>query len=409
MTTANPFRLGVLVSHPIQYYVPWFRHLANRIDLDVFYAHRQDGKGQSQAGFGVEFEWDVPLLEGYRYRWLQNVSRRPGLSGFNGCDTPELAQWISPDRFDAFLVIGWNRKCNWQAIRACWKTGVPVLMRGDSQLRMTTSWIKSVVKAIPYRYFLPRIDCHLYVGERNREYLRHYGVPADRLWPCPHFVDNDFFATRAAAANSTGRVDQLRMELGIPSGAFVAMFVGKLIDKKHPRDFVAAVLQASQRQPKIHGVIVGSGPLEEDCRRLAGDSGRIHFAGFRNQTQLPECYAAADTLVLPSEATETWGLVVNEAMACGTPAVVSSACGCAPDLIDPGQNGFLFDLGDVSALADRLVTHARLAPDVRAGFRQRARDTIAQFTIEKAATNLIEAITFTRQRKFPNRAHMVQN
>jgi hypothetical protein len=169
-------RIGVLVTHPIQYYAPWFRHLAERVDLDVYYAHRQDSRGQAAAGFGVPFEWDVPLLEGYSYHWLKNISRKPGLSHFRGCDTPELSDLIRPDRFDAFLVIGWNRKCHWQAIRACWRHRVPVLMRGDSQRPMVKSRLKAMLKAVPYRWFLPRINAHLYVGQRNREYLEQYGV-----------------------------------------------------------------------------------------------------------------------------------------------------------------------------------------------------------------------------------------
>src|SRR2546428_11987966 len=84
------YRLGVLLSHPIQYYAPWFRYLAGRLDIEVFYAHRQDAAGQSAAGFGVQFEWDTPLLEGYPYRWLTNVARHPGVGSFAGCDTPEV-------------------------------------------------------------------------------------------------------------------------------------------------------------------------------------------------------------------------------------------------------------------------------------------------------------------------------
>src|ERR1044072_846261 len=120
------YKLGILVSHPIQYYAPWFRYLAERMDIQVFYAHKQDAKGQSDAGFGVEFDWDIPLLEGYPYRWLKNVAKQPSIRSFAGLDTPELFDLIRPGSFDAFLLFGWNRKCSWQAIRACRKAKIPV-------------------------------------------------------------------------------------------------------------------------------------------------------------------------------------------------------------------------------------------------------------------------------------------
>ena len=120
------WRLGVLVSHPIQYLSPWFRHLATRLDLEVFYAHHQSARGQAEAGFGVEFDWDVPLLEGYSYRWLQNVARKPGLRSFGGCDTPEIYDIVRRGKYDAFLIFGWNRKSSIQAIFGCARLARPI-------------------------------------------------------------------------------------------------------------------------------------------------------------------------------------------------------------------------------------------------------------------------------------------
>ena len=97
-------RLGILTSHPIQYQAPWFRALAGSLDLEVFFAHRQ--AAQEQADFGTAFEWDVDLLSGYPHRFLRNVSQRPGVNHFSGCDTPELATIIQRGGFTAFVVSG---------------------------------------------------------------------------------------------------------------------------------------------------------------------------------------------------------------------------------------------------------------------------------------------------------------
>jgi glycosyltransferase involved in cell wall biosynthesis len=346
-------RLGVLVSHPIQYYSPWFRDLAQRLHIDVFYSHRQNADGQAAAGFGVAFDWDTPLLEGYSYRWLENVAKVPSISGFFGCDNPELSDIVKHGNYDAFLIFGWNRKSSWQAMRACWSNGTRVFMRGDSHL-MGSSRMKNVVKKLPYSMFLKRIDSHLYPGAHNRRYLEYFGVREQQLIWCPHFVDTHRFAGAARTARVDGRSKALREELGISPDAFVAIYVGKLISIKRPQDFVAAMVKLAREDKTFHAVIVGAGPLQEMCIKMAsGYEDRFHFVGFKNQTELPSYYAASDCLVLPG--IETWGLVANEAIACGIPCVVSNSCGCASELVVAGKTGETFPVGDIDALASAVV------------------------------------------------------
>ena len=399
----TPRRLGVLVSHPIQYLSPWFRYLATRLDLEVLYAHRQDARGQGAAGFGVEFDWDVPLLEGYRHRWLRNVARRPSVQTFSGCDTPELYDLVRPERYDALLVIGWNRKSSLQAIRACWRSGVPVLMRGDSQLTTARSSVKRAIKLAPYRWFLPRIDAHLFVGARNRAYLRHYGVPEERLFFAPHFVDNAFFAERARAAREAGEPRSIRAELGIPAEAFVFAYVGKMVADKRPGDFVRACLLAGRDGDDIHGLVVGDGPLRAEMESsVRAAAGKVHFAGFRNQTEMAAFYAAADALVLPGD--ETWGLVVNEAAACGVPAVVTEAAGCAPDLIDEGETGFTYPHGDVAALAERMSKLRSVCRSRSAAVAETLRRKAEVYSIERATAGLLDALNAVAARRRPRRS-----
>ena len=388
-------KLGVFDTHPIQYHVPWFRYLEKRFELEVFYAHRQDGKGQASAGFGVEFDWDIPLLEGYPYRWLTNVARHPNARSFNRFDTPEVYDLIRTGRFDAFLVFGWNYKSAIQTIRACWQNHVPVLMRGDSHLATKRSWVKSALKYFPYRLLLSRLDAHLYVGQRNKAYLQHYGVPEDRLFFVPHFVDNSSFAEGARRAETEGNASKIRAELGIPRDAFVFLFVGKMIPKKRPADFVQACSKvcSSLEGSSTHALLVGDGPLRPSLELLAKPHAKqIHFAGFRNQTQLPAFYKASNSLVLPSDGRETWGLVVNEAAACSIPAIVSDAVGCAPDLIDQGLTGYTYPLGDMEALAHRMLALKRMYESNLIAIRHALVEKIACYSIEKATEGLESAL-----------------
>lgn len=382
-------RLGILVSHPIQYYTPWFRHLSKRLDIEVFYAHRQDKKGQAEAGFDVEFDWDIPLLEGYPYRWLKNVARYPSVNSFSGCDTPEIDEIIECEKFNAFLILGWNKKSYIQAIRACWKNKVPILMRGDSQLNTKRSWFKSAVKYFPYRWFLSRIDAHLYVGKRNRKYFKHYGIAEDKLFFCPHFVDNDFFVKKAKEAVKSGKDMKIRKQFDIPFDAFVLLYVGKFIPVKRPADFIKACLDIleSPEGSNIYAILVGDGPLRKDLENMAQlYSVFIHFSDFRNQTELPAFYTAADALVLPGR--ETWGLVVNEAMACGLPSIVSDTAGCAPDLIDDGETGNTYPVGNIDALDECILILKKECVRKKRMIQKALSEKIACYSIEKATEGL---------------------
>lgn len=366
-------RLAVVASHPIQYQAPWFRALASRTDLTVFFCHRQDADGQSAAGYGEPFEWDTPVTEGYPHVWLRNVAKNPNVFRFGGCDTPDVFERIREGRFDACIVSGWYLKSYLQAIRACRWLGVPVLLRGDSQLGTARSALKRAIKYLPYRVLLNSVAGHLYVGEANRRYLVHYGVPDRRLFFVPHVVDDQWFSARALEARSTGATEAVRLKLDIPPDACICLFVGRLMDQKRPLDFVDAIARAS-RTRHVVGLVAGNGPLRDAVTDRVRESGApVQLLGFRNQSALPALYTAAQMLVLPSDGRETWGLVVNEAMASGTPAVVSDAVGAACDLIQP-DTGAAFPLGDVNALADailRLDESLRARPDrIQAALRQ---------------------------------------
>ncbi|MDP3620182.1 MAG: glycosyltransferase family 4 protein [Ramlibacter sp.] len=358
-------KLGILASHPIQYQAPLFRELAKRCELLVYYVQRQTPQAQGAAGFGVGFEWDVDLLSGYTYQFLDNVSAKPDTGTFFGCDTPGIAKEIQTGAFDAFLVMGWHLKSFWQAVRQCRRQGVPVMVRGDSQLASPRSRVKRAVKAVLYPWVIRQFDACLYVGQRNRAYLEHYGAQEHRLFFSPHCVDTEAFAAAAAKADRGA----VRAGWRLSEHDQAVLFAGKLVARKRPADLVQAVAQLRSEGRSVVIVWAGDGPERNALDFLAKS---LHvptvFLGFCNQTELPAIYRSADVLALPSDGSETWGLVVNEAMACGTPCVVSDACGCAPDMI-PGKAGSgIFPLGDVAAFARALAT-VLAAPPAQAAIK----------------------------------------
>jgi glycosyltransferase involved in cell wall biosynthesis len=383
-------RVGVIASHPIQYQAPWFRELAPKLDLHVYFAQRHSGSRLAKIGFGVNAEWDVDLLSGYEHTFLDNKSKAPDGFGFSSSDTPELWKIISKGKFDAFIINGWFLKSYVQALAACTARGIPALVRGDSQLAMSTSKLRKTVKSLTYPFLLRTFSACLYVGTRNREYLESYGVAAERLFHAPHAVDNRRFAERAAQARN--RRTQLRSELGFEERDVIALFVGRLVESKHPEHLIRA-LQQVPSDLRVRPAFVGTGPLEPELRARAAQAGiEAVFLGFRNQQDLPDMYAAADFLVLPSDGSETWGLVVNEGMACGLPAIVSRAVGCSPDLIDEAKTGYSFPFGDIPALARAI---AKLVPVLGSKYVNAAVERkCSQFSIERAGEGTLEALRY---------------
>jgi glycosyltransferase involved in cell wall biosynthesis len=392
-------RLAIIASHPIQYQASVFRALASRVevDLEVFFCHKATAKEQAAAGFGIEFDWDVSLLDGYRYRFLKNVAASPTVSTFAGVDTPEIKELIQQESFDAVMVNGWHYKSAWQAIRSCWRTKTPVMVRSDSHLHSDRSSVKRVAKWPLYRWFIPKLDACLPVGKWSRDYFLHYGARADRLFVVPHSVDTDYFSRESERL--LPRRTELRRKWKLAEESVVFVFAGKFIEKKRPLDFVRAISESLGRGADVSGLMVGDGPLRKDCEELAGANKLpIRFAGFLNQSQIIAAYVAGDALILPSDGGETWGLVVNEAMACGRPCFLSDRVGAGPDMIITDQTGAVFPLGDTKALADLLVS---LASDSRrlTLMGQQVKQMAKLYSVDAAVNSLVKAVNQTARIK----------
>ncbi len=379
-------RLAVIASHPVQYYAPLFRALARRIDLKVFFAHYATPADQAKAGFGVGFDWDIDLLADYEHWFLRNVAREPGLDHFGGCDTPEFASLLAQGRFDAVLLMGWHLKSSVQALLAAKRLGIPVMARGDSHLQTPRRLLKKLVKVFAYPPFLRLFDAALYVGEQSRAYWQHYRYPSERLFFSPHCVEAEWFATRAT---SDARAD-LRARLGLNPKSTAVLFAGKLLPFKRPLDLIAAASRLKSRRSPVDVVVVGSGPMQSEIIGAAANADvSCHMLGFRNQSEMPGVYSAADILVLPSDGRETWGLVANEALACARPIVVSDAVGCALDLASDGSAGRVFALGDIEALAaaiSDILDHPPQADAIAA--------KSAAYSIDAAVEGVLHAAAF---------------
>jgi glycosyltransferase involved in cell wall biosynthesis len=359
--------LIIFSTHPIQYQVPLWRALAREgtVPFEVWYFTRHGVEVAPDPGFRKSFAWDLDMLAGYPHRFLAPIKGATPNS-FWKCRTCEsLAHGMRLAGAKAIWVQGWQVAGYWQAVWAAKNIGAEVWLRGESNdLGPTPSW-KQLLKNIVLGQLFKRVDRFLYIGKANRRLYEKFGVAADRLYRAPYAVDNERFASQASAIRN--RRSEIRGQWGISKDAFCVLFCGKFIPKKHPMDLIAAaqLLITNGELPNIHLLFVGSGEL---CGQLRASCDvvfdqensptslakpRATFAGFLNQTEISKAYAAADCLVLPSDYGETWGLVVNEAMASGTPCIISDQCGCAEDLGRVSGN-VIFRCGDLRQLAERL-------------------------------------------------------
>ncbi len=392
-----PIKIGIVTSHPIQYQVPLFRAIASQADIDLtvfFGSNHGIAPGKIDLDFGKAFAWDVCLLDGYKHIFLSNSKPDMDVSDWR-LDSPDLKSYFSHARYDAVLVLGWSKVLFWQAIWWAKKYSIPLILRGESNLNHTQSWYVKVSKKLIFPYLFKQFKAFLSIGSLNANLYLHFGVPQEAIFLAPYCVDNDFFSQRGI--DQTVNARKLRSNLGIRDEDTVFLFAAKFIERKRPLDLIAAAAK-NRAVSGSHVILVGDGALLEICRNeiAANKLTNVHLVGFKNQTELPAFYAAADVLVLPSEY-ETWGLVVNEAMACGLPCIVSDKCGAAADMILEGESGFTYPMGDVLRLAELMVVMAE-SKEERKTMGRYATEYVQNFSVSTTVTALKDALRFVSSR-----------
>ncbi len=341
-------RIAIITTHPIQYYAPVFKLLAQHVDVKVFYTWGEQSLAKHDPGFGKIIKWDINLLEGYDYQWLTNVAPDPGSHNFNGIINPDIIDIIESWNPDTILVYGWAYKSHLKVIRY-FKSKKPLLFRGDSTLLNKKPGLKNLIRTIHLKWVYSHIDYALYTGTNNKAYYKKYGLKNSQLIFAPHAVDNSRFDTPFLV-----EATELRSSLKIKNEAILLLFAGKFDPVKNIESLLSAFIHLNH--PDIHLLLVGNGVNEVKLKTEAAKSDiadKIHFMNFKNQSIMPVIYQSADVFCLPS-ISETWGLSVNEAMACGKAILVSDKVGCAVDLVKSNLNGFIHSAGSVADITKKL-------------------------------------------------------
>jgi glycosyltransferase involved in cell wall biosynthesis len=404
-TERQKVRLAYLVSHPIQYQAPLLRRIALEpdIDLTVLFGSDFSVRGYKDRGFGVEVAWDTPLLDGYRSEFLRPLRDTGQVSPATPISRGvfrRLQQSDGSPAFDALWVHGYASVNALQAILAANALGIPVLLRAESWLadRPRSSWTL-LLKAAFFKLLAKAIAAVLPIGTVNAAYWTHYLGARVPQFLMPYAVNNEYFAGLAAAAAS--REQELRAELRLSPHRPVILFASKLQERKHADHLLEAysrLIADGVPGETPYLVVVGDGEqraqLEAQALQLHLDD--VRFAGFRNQSELPRFFQLADVFVLPSRH-EPWGLIVNEAMACGCPVIVSTDVGSHADLITDGVEGYVFPVGDITALTQAL-RHLFSSPDSAARMGEAAKARIQTWTYEEDVQGLRRALAHVTRR-----------
>lgn len=389
-------RLAIVLSHPTQYYSPWFAYLAKLggLELRVFYLWDFGVTAQHDQKFGQSFQWDVNLVSGYDHEFVPNVASDPGTHHFTGLNNPGILSQI--DNFaPAFLLLfGYRYQTHLRVIRAARKRGWKLIFRGDSHLLGHPP--PALPKRLLLKYVFSRFDAFLYVGEANRRYFKQFGAASGRLHFAPHTVDAERFSPLIAPAERA----KLRHAIGFNNDELVVLFSGKMHPEKAPQDLLRAFQKLDSKNTWL--VLAGDGEQREILKREVGKLGlkSVKFLPFANQSEMPQRYAIADLFVLPSTGLyETWGLAVNEAMHGSIPCIVSDRVGCHLDLIDQGKTGWVFPAGDVDALAQTLgaALEALRNPAIKQRIQSAIADRINRYTYAQASHGLQDAIRALQQ------------
>ena len=381
-------RLGIFVTHPIQYFAPLWRELAAYPGLSVRVHFFSDlsVRGAPDPGFKVPVAWDVPLLDGYDHVF---ISRTADVSKPLSVALPDARATLRDGGFDWVMVHGYTNRFEIQVVRAARALGIPVLLRGElTDVRPSEApWHCRLLRDWYLKWFYGQVDRFCCVGQNARWHLLRLGVGEDRIFFSPYSVDSALFEGQRARL---GR-EECRERLGIGPGQLVLLFSGKFIPRKAPLLLLEAISRLRERE-RVTLVMLGDGELRPAVEAVAREvlGGRAFLPGFVNQTQLGPFFRAADVFVLPS-LFETWGLVVNEAMHFGLPAVVSSKVGCGPDLVCEGKTGLVFPAGDAQGLANCLQKFLD-EPGLARCMGEAAQEHVRAYSIEASLKGVRQAL-----------------
>ena len=376
----------IIVAPTCFYYqTDLFRRLSAhpRIDLTVYFCSDEALRSQDVNDmYKTDEKWgdDEDLLGGYRHEFLPNRSLSPSFLKWPfGLVNLSIWDGIKKTRPDIVVIMSWMNVTWWLAIAACIRYNIPFFYMTDANMQKELwepSWKRWVKNLVLGRFIFRLAEGFLCSGTANRELFQFYGVPEHKLIP---FAYSWGYESHIAASEELyPRRKELRSEQGIPEDAVVILYCGRLSPEKGPMDLMEAYRRLGSEKTFLH--IVGDGVQMDVLQGFIKqhELSSVRVSGFQNRKEISKYFTTADLLVLPSNR-EGWGIVVNEALCYGLPVIASDQVGAAVDLVNEGENGFVFPNGDIQSLAECLRHILELSDNQRKSMGEKSRDRITRW------------------------------
>jgi glycosyltransferase involved in cell wall biosynthesis len=371
-------------SHPIQYFAPMYKYFNEQnVPTAAWYCSDFSIKGGMDVEFGQKITWDIPLLEGYEYKFFKNTPIYEKSEFWRFVNWGMIAKLLKIEK-SVIILHGYHYFTHFMIIMLGKLLGHTICLRNDIPYNheiLKQGW-KQKMKHFGLKYILfPRINYFLFVGTQNRLYYESYDIQKSSLVSCPYAIDNNRFR------NFVCDKEAFRKSLGIKPMEKVITFSAKYINKKRPLDLLKAFHEINEE--KLWLIFVGDGELRQEMEQYitANKLEKVIMTGFVNQQEIPNYYAIADLFVMCSSQGEHWGLSANEAMNFDLPMVLSDLTGCATDLVVPGSNGYIIETGNVAELALRIKD---VLIDDTLSLNVTSKMIIDQFSYQTCLDNLIK-------------------
>lgn len=377
--------------------VPFFERLSSHPSIDLFvYFCSKTVKERKDV-------WDIPMSDKFDYSVLSGITLESySIIYLIYHINPYIIPKLIKEKYDAVIIGGCSDFTTQAAFITSKLLKTPIILWSEGI--KSSQWpggIKSaqslLVKAVsPLRKYITRkVDAIVVPGTMSRDFYIGEGAQPEKVFIAPDALDNEMFTQQSSKFKK--EKESIKRELGIRNKK-VILYVGQLIERKGVRYLIEAYDELKKDYGDACLVIIGDGPLRNELEGICVKENikDVHFTGNKSQIELPKYYSIADFFVLPT-LEDIWGLVVNEAMACGLPVISTKAAGCAVDLIIPGENGFIVD----EANADQLCSAMKKVILDEALARKMGNKSVevigSRYTLEEMVNGFVSAIEYVKR------------
>jgi len=404
MGISRPHKVTIIAPTCFYYQVPLFREIASskEINSTIYFCSEEGITGSDvRAAFHSSGNWGVQegLLEGYPSKILTNHAFRGSyLKSLIGLANFGIWRELSKERPDTVIVMSWMNPTWWLTFLACLKFRIPMLFMTDAngEAEQFKSGWKLWIKHNALGKFLFRTSSgFLCAGTANERFYTKYDVPVNKMYPFAYSWGYNILMEQADRLKD--RKSELRKKYGIPQDDTVLLYCGRLSPEKGSIDLLEAYKMVPLQGKAL--VLVGDGQLRKTLQDIVDTQGleSVYSMGFQNRNDIGEFYALADIFILPSHS-ETWGIVVAEALCFSLPVIVSDQVGAGFDLVSLNENGQIFPAGDVIALADRISRLIELPKEDRLKMGQKSRSLIKEWASKDLSLMLSNHISTIKLR-----------